>query len=152
LGLIKSLHLDDKQDRTGPYIITGVFYLWLVKNLLSLGYLPSLFVAFALGATISLFLAFFINIFLKVSAHAAGMGGFVTMLLITLFRYPDATLGIPAFGGTFMVGFGVVLALGILFAGLVGTARLALKAHSPTELYIGYGVGCVAILIGQALV
>jgi hypothetical protein len=152
LGLIKSLHLDDKQDRTGPYIITGVFYLWLVKNLLSLGYLPALFVAFALGATISLFLAFFINIFLKVSAHAAGMGGFVTMLLITLFRYPDATLGIPAFGGTFMVGFGVVLALGILFAGLVGTARLALKAHSPAELYIGYGVGCVAILIGQALV
>jgi membrane-associated phospholipid phosphatase len=51
-----------------------------------------------------------------------------------------------------MVGFGVVLALGILFAGLVGTARLALKAHSPAELYIGYGVGCVAILIGQALV
>jgi hypothetical protein len=152
LGLIKSLHLDDKQDRTGPYIITGVFYLWLVKNLLSLGYLPALFVAFALGATISLFLAFFINIFLKVSAHAAGMGGFVTMLLITLFSYPDATLGIPAFGGTMMVGFAVVLALGILFAGLVGTARLALKAHSPAELYIGYGVGCVAILIGQALV
>lgn len=152
LGLIKSLHLDDKQDRTGPYIITGVFYLWLVKNLLTLGHLPALFVQFALGATISLFLSFFINIFLKVSAHAAGMGGLVTMLLLTLFNYPDATLGIPLNNGIILLRFDVILAVGILFAGLVGTARLALKAHTTTELYIGYGVGCISILIGQALV
>ncbi|MBU6339962.1 MAG: hypothetical protein KGS48_00585 [Bacteroidetes bacterium] len=152
LGLIKSLHLEDRQDRTGPYIITGVFYLWLVKNLLSLGYLPDLFVKFAMGATISLFLAFFINIFLKVSAHAAGMGGLVAMLLMTQWSYPNVNLEIPALGGMFFLNFKIIVVMGILLAGLVGTARLALKAHTSLELYLGYAVGMVALVIGASVV
>ena len=75
LGLIESLEMRDRQERIGPYIITGVFYLWIFRNFLSNSQVPDAYTTFVLGATISLFLAFFINIFTKISAHAVGMGG-----------------------------------------------------------------------------
>ncbi|MBK6902848.1 MAG: hypothetical protein IPH04_08560 [Saprospirales bacterium] len=32
LGLVESMELRDKKERIGPYIITGIFYLWLYIN------------------------------------------------------------------------------------------------------------------------
>jgi hypothetical protein len=145
LGFIQTWQMEDKQDRTGPYIMSGVFYLWLFKNLISGGQTPILFTAFVLGATVSLFLCFFLNIFTKVSAHAAGMGGFVTMLLLLPFHWSEAGEMVPLFG--LMVSWPVVIALGILLAGAVGAARLALKAHTPADLYRGYLVGIFSVLL-----
>lgn len=152
LGLIKSLQMPDRQDRTGPYIVAGVFYLWLVKNLMSLGSTPPLFIKFAVGTTICLFLAFFINIFIKVSVHGSGMGGLVTMVLCTMFAWPDAVLVISAMGSSVVISLFFILILAIVLAGLVGTSRLALGAHTPVELALGYVLGCTAALIGQVLV
>ncbi|HNM26245.1 MAG TPA: hypothetical protein PKL15_12480, partial [Saprospiraceae bacterium] len=116
LGLIKSLEMEDKQDRIGPYIVSGVFYLWLVKNLLSDGQTPQLYVIFALGATIGLFLAFLINIFSKISAHAVGMGGLVAMLLFLVVDWNDAGIVVPLPGGGLQISTFVVLILGIVLA------------------------------------
>ena len=58
LGLIQNMQMPDKMERIGPYIITGVFYLWLFKNLSAAGsQYPALFSTCVLGATIGLFLA-----------------------------------------------------------------------------------------------
>lgn len=152
LGLIKSLHMEDKQDRTGPYIICGVFYLWLFKNLLSNGHAPALYAKFVLGATIALFLAFFINIFTKISAHAAGMGGMVVMLLLTALNWQSASFAIPVFNGTLQLSLLALSAFVIVLAGLVGTARLALGAHEPADLYRGYGAGILAVLLANMMV
>ncbi|MEZ4980203.1 MAG: hypothetical protein R2769_01165 [Saprospiraceae bacterium] len=43
--------------------------------------------------------------------------------------------------GTMRIAMSTVLLMVILFAGLVGSARLYLKAHSPGELWGGYLVG-----------
>jgi membrane-associated phospholipid phosphatase len=147
LGLIKSLQMEDKLERTGPYILSGVFYLWLFKNLDATGQAPALFNAFALGATIALFFAFFINIFTKISAHAVGMGGFTAMMLLTGITWTGTTLGIPAFGGTLLLSANALLAIAIVLAGLVGAARLALGAHTPADLYRGYAAGMAAVLL-----
>jgi len=152
LGLVRSLSMPDKQDRTGPYIISGVFYLWLFKNLLSNGHTPSLYTSIVLGATIGLFLAFFINIFTKVSAHASGVGGLVGALLITAMTWPQSTLGMPIFGGTLELSMNLVLVLGMIFAGLVGVSRLALGAHTPIELYIGYATGFFSMMLAWAII
>ncbi|MCC7507246.1 MAG: hypothetical protein IT259_18210 [Saprospiraceae bacterium] len=149
LGLIKSLQMHDKQDRIGPYIVSGVFFLWLVKNLLSDGQTPRLFVVFTLGATIGLFLAFLINIFSKISAHAVGMGGFVAMLLLMVVHWNESGVVIPVPGGILQISLLVVLALGIVLAGLTGTARLVLRAHEPADVYRGYVVGILAVLIAN---
>jgi branched-subunit amino acid transport protein AzlD len=149
LGLIKSLQMYDKQERIGPYIVTGVFYLWLFKNLLSAGQTPPLLAKFVLGATIGLFLSFFINIFTKISAHAAGMGGLIAMLVILAFNWGNMALGLSLFGGTLEFSLLPVLALAVVAAGLVGTARLALGAHVPADLYRGYAIGIAAVVIAQ---
>jgi len=151
LGLIKSLQMEDKMDRTGPYIICGVFYLWLFKNLLSGGYTPVLYSKFVLGATIGLFLSFFINIFTKISAHAVGMGGMAVMVLLMVLQWSNAALPLPMFGGVLEINLLSVMAVIILLAGLVGTARLALKAHEPPDLYLGYAVGIASVLLANVI-
>jgi len=153
LGLIQSLEMPDKMERIGPYIITGVFYLWLFKNLFSGGgHYPDLFSKCVLGATIGLFLAFLINIFTKISAHTTGMGGFIAMLLLMAFTWKGNGLHLFWPGGNLLVSLTAVIATGIVFAGAVGTARLTLGAHTPADLYRGYGVGFVAVLLANFIV
>lgn len=148
LNLIRSLEMRDRQERTGPYIITGVFYLWMFRNLLDNTQIPTAYTTFMLGATIGLFLAFFINIFSKISAHAAGMGGLVAMVLITMFMFSYDTFTVQsAWLGAMHFNMLVVLMAVVLLAGLVGTSRLWLQAHQPMEVYGGFAVGFVAQLI-----
>jgi hypothetical protein len=142
LGLVDSMQLKTKQERIGPYIITGVFYLWMFVNFKSNPLIPAAYTIFVLGATIGLFTAFFVNIFSKISAHTVGMGGFIGMVIITmlLYSYDNFTIE-SSFLGTFQVSMNTVLMVVILLAGLVGTARLILDAHTNKELYLGFFVG-----------
>jgi membrane-associated phospholipid phosphatase len=148
LGLIRSLEMHDKQERIGPYIITGVFYLWLFKNLVSGGQAPSLYTECVLGAAIGLFFAFFANIFTKISAHATGMGGLVAMTWLVAREWAGYSLSL----GALALSLNAVLALAAVVAGLVGTARLALGAHTPTDLWRGYAAGAAAVLLASVLV
>jgi hypothetical protein len=148
LGFVQSFELPEKEERIAPYIITGIFYLWLFRNFLGNSVIPTAYTSFLLGATISLFIAFFINIFSKISAHAVGMGGLVGMVVITmlLFSYGSFEVSLPLVG-TFHLDMITVLLFVIIMSGVVGTARLMLKAHEPTDLYGGYLVGFASQLI-----
>ena len=153
LGLIQSLEMPDKMERIGPYIISGVFYLWLFKNLSSAGnQYPALFSTCVLGATIGLFMAFMINIFTKISAHATGMGGMIAMLLLMAFNWGSSPLYLSVPGGSLLLSVTAILAVGMLFAGAVGVARLALGAHTPIDLYRGYAVGFASVIIATFLI
>ena len=142
LGLVSSIELENKQERIGPYIITGVFYLWMYMNFKNNPTIPAPYTIFVLGATIGLFMAFFLNIFTKISAHAVGMGGFIGMTVITtwLFSYGTFTVNAPMLGAL-EVSMNSLLMIVIVLAGLVGSARLILDAHTNDELYGGYLVG-----------
>ncbi|MFN0034404.1 MAG: hypothetical protein ACKVUS_05005 [Saprospiraceae bacterium] len=146
LGLIRSLEMRDKQERIGPYIITGVFYLWMFKNF-STGNVPELYAKFVLGATIGLFFAFFANIFTKISAHATGMGGFVAMALLLAFEWSGASL----VAGPVLLSPNALLAAVIVLAGLVGSARLSLGAHTQAQLWQGYAAGFGAVMLANLL-
>ncbi|MBX2928900.1 MAG: hypothetical protein KF852_13780 [Saprospiraceae bacterium] len=148
LGLIESLEIRDRRERTIPYIITGVFYLWLFRNLLGNAQIPTAYTIFMLGATIGLFLAFFINIFSKISAHAVGMGGLLGMVLITMFYFSYDTFSLQtAWFGMLHFNMVVVLLVVLLAAGMVGSSRLYLDAHEPSEVYGGFAVGFLSQLI-----
>ena len=140
-GMIQSFQMETKQERIGPYIITGLFYLWMFRNFLDNPSIPTAFTSFLLGATIGLFFAFFINIFSKISAHAVGVGGLLGMVVITMLLFSYDTFTIMMAQGTLEVSMSTILLMAILIAGLVGTARLALQAHEPMDLYGGYLVG-----------
>ena len=104
--------------------------------------IPAAYSIFVLGATIALFMAFFINIFSKISTHTAGMGGLIGMVVITmlLYSYDSFTVNTNLFGA-FEMTMNTVLMIVILLAGMVGTARLILDAHTNKELYMGFFVG-----------
>jgi hypothetical protein len=147
LGLIQSLEMRDKQERIGPYIICGVFYLWLFKNFMT-GTVPPMYAKFALGATIGLFFAFFINIFSKISAHATGMGALSSMVLILAFAWPGMTLQV----GALQLSMNAVFALVVLAAGLAGLSRLLLGSHTPADVWRGYAAGVLAVLVANMVV
>ncbi|MFP4526291.1 MAG: hypothetical protein ACLFNL_07875, partial [Bacteroidales bacterium] len=44
------------------------------------------------------------------------------------------------------------IVLAVLVAGLVGTSRLILKSHKPVEVYTGYFLGVVVIIITFVLI
>ena len=148
LGMVRSLRLEDALDRTGPYIITGIFYLWLSRNFWDSTITPTIFTCFMLAATIALFLAFIINIFSKISIHAVGMGAIISMLLLTMLLsdYQVFNIDLP-FLGTYQISLILVLLIGIVVAGLVGTARLYLQKHEQNDIYGGYLVGLLSPFI-----
>ncbi|MCR9287905.1 MAG: hypothetical protein NXI23_11010 [Bacteroidetes bacterium] len=142
LGMVESFELKDKQERIGPYIITGIFYMWIFINFKNNSQIPVAFTTFVLGSTIALFIAFFLNIFSKISAHAVGMGGLIGMvtILMLLYDYHSFAFEIP-FVGSMEMSLNTLLMLIILLAGIVGSSRLLLKAHEPVQIYSGYIVG-----------
>ena len=148
LKLIKTVEMRDKQDRTGPFIATGVFYLWTFRSALADSNIPTAFLIAILGATLGLFACFFVNIFFKISLHATGVGGFLVMVLITmwLYSYGSFTVNLPIVGSS-EISINLVLMLSLLITGLVGTARLILHAHSPKEIYTGFAMGLLCQLI-----
>ncbi len=150
LGMIKSIELGDKMDRTGPFIVTGMFYLWLFKNLYTNNTLPDLFTCFTLGATITLFACFVINIVNKVSVHAAGIAGFAGMVLLICINYyssnPTVNLGVLS------VPLPLFLVITILSAGLTGSARLYLKAHTLPQVLWGYVIGVMSMACAYLII
>ncbi len=142
-GLISSFAMQDSKQRIGPYIIMGIFYLWMFRNFYGNSQMPTAYTTFMLGATIALFMAFFINIFSKISVHTVGMGSLLGMVIITmlLFSYDTFTLG------NWNLTMNTVLIVTVLLAGLVGTARQILYSYQPMDLYGGYFVGFLAQFI-----
>ena len=58
LKLISSIQMRDKQDRTGPFIATGIFYLWVLRSVMADSNIPTAFLIAVLGTTIGLFACF----------------------------------------------------------------------------------------------
>ncbi|MCY7410470.1 MAG: hypothetical protein LH473_09365 [Chitinophagales bacterium] len=132
LGFVKSLAMDDAKERLDPFIVSGVFYIWAYVVFRKSG-LPQILDVVILGATITLFAIFMINLFRKVSLHAGGMG---SMIIITL-----AMCMIT--GANFnLLLFGIVL-----LAGIVGTCRIFLNAHDTYEVFTGYLIGMVGMMV-----
>lgn len=148
VGLAPSIQLNQREDRYIPYIITGAFYTWVTVNFIRNPEVPTPFACFLLGATIALFLSFFINLFSKISAHTVGMGGLIGMVSITmmLFSYGSFALPVPLLGAV-EVSLSSLLMAVIVLAGLVGTCRFLLNAHDPMDIYGGYIVGFSAQFI-----
>lgn len=123
LGLVSSLGMHDKQDRIGPYIASGIFYLWIFVNVKDNGEIPLAYRTFVLAATIALFLSFLINLAQKVNIHAVSAGVFLSAVIVMLatFNYT-------------LINMTLILMLSILVTGLVGTSQLILYYKSEPEL------------------
>ena len=140
LNMMQSIMMNDKMERIGPLLMVMIIYFWIYYNLSQNGQVPTIFSTFMLGVVIALAVAFVINVMDKISLHGVGMGGLVGMTMICAYVFRGEGMD---FGG-FTLSTGLIVLAVVLLAGLVGSARLALKAHDHFQVYTGYTVGFLA--------
>lgn len=132
LGFVKTLEMQDKQERIIPFIATMTFYIWAflaVKN--HFDYIPYIYTVFILGTLISTIVSFLITLLYKLSIHMVGASG---LLIASMLMMMNSELSL----------LNVFLAI-VVVNGLVASARLYLKAHTVKQIYVGFMIG----MLGQ---
>jgi membrane-associated phospholipid phosphatase len=125
---IKSIEVNERSERTMPYLSTVIYYVALFYLFYSAGF--SGYLSFLiLGAATTIFIIYLINLRWKISAHTAGMGGLSGVLFSFVF--------------IFNADLFWIIALTLLVAGVVASARLKLDAHTPSQVYAGFALGFV---------
>jgi membrane-associated phospholipid phosphatase len=134
LGFVKSLKMEETTDRILPYIAGMFYYIWIVVLFIKSGETPVIINVLMLGALISMILSFLITlVYAKISLHTVGAGILVGYFL-TINSIMELNI-VP------------VILISIFLAGLIGTSRLILKAHTKEEIYLGYFIGSLGLLI-----
>ncbi|MCM1449452.1 MAG: hypothetical protein NC082_03850 [Clostridiales bacterium] len=137
-GKIKDVLLNERSDRTIPYIVTTLSYVAIALYLWHYG-APAWMIAFMVGAAIVLGAMLFINMRWKISGHAAGMGGLTALVLFIVYK---GYCTIP----------GVTLpCIIVLLSGLVCTCRLLLGRHNLSQVIAGYFLS-LGVIYGSMMV
>jgi hypothetical protein len=133
-GFIDSYEIDRREQRSKPLLFTAVCYGVTAYLFQSEPVFDHLFF-FVMGViTASVFVAWVVSFFWKISAHGIGLGGALGVLLLINKLIPESGLLIP-------------IVLAILLSGAVLSARLELHAHSPAQAYTGFLTGLLLVLL-----
>ena len=128
---IKNFKLNDRKERIIPLSIISIFYFFtyiILHKLIA----PTIIQNFMLGSSISTLLAFLINLRWKISAHMIGIGGIVGLVLSLSIKLS--------------VDLQSIIIILVLFSGIIGSARLYLNEHKPSQIYCGFLVGLLTVL------
>lgn len=131
-NLITSLQDAQKEERFLPYMVILILYVITYIYFVRLP-LSHLIHAYVLSVAILLFVMMVITLKFKICAHTAALGGIVGLIFTLILKYETPLLGF--------------MAIGILAAGLVGTARLILGVQRPLEVYTGFLLGFVVVFM-----
>lgn len=132
LGYISSMKMVKPEDRKTPFLLTAIFFYFTAQILKSVEAIPLLYI-YLMAASVTVFIQLIALSKYKISAHTAGIGGLMTLLIIMHMQ-----------GESFSVHW---LGGGFLLMGLVGWSRLYLQAHTQTEVLLGYLSGIVPLII-----
>jgi hypothetical protein len=134
-GYIRSLHMETKEERRIPLLMTAFFFsaeYWMLHDRA----VPDTLKLLLLSGTISIVLTVIINLGWKISAHMVGIGGVTGAMFVLSYslHYPYAS--------------GLIMVL-LFTAGLIGMARLQMQAHDPWQVWGGFllGAGCPLIFL-----
>ena len=122
----ESMQGETKEDRQWPLLFSAIIYFLMYYCLNNLKVVPTFIYLFIVGAIIQTIVAGIINLTWKISLHMIGIGGLCgAFLFIMLFRDSG---GAPILAACFFI------------AGLIGTARLYLQAHTPRQILAGFSI------------
>ncbi len=125
-GWIHSFEMAKREERVIPYISNAILMVvayYMMRSLM----LPKIFYLMLLGAAGALVFAIIINLKWKISIHMIGIGA-ITGTFFGLSNFMMVDLRFP-------------ILISLLIAGLLGSARLTLGAHSSLQIYAGFFVG-----------
>ena len=131
-GLIKSLEMEEREDRLGPLFIMLLFLYAAYRYFNKIPTL-SIFSFYLTGVIVVTALAFVISFFWKISLHTLGWGSFSAFLFVMTMM--SVRLYLPYFIGS------------IVCSGVVAAARMKLQSHSNAQIYAGFAMGFVTIIV-----
>lgn len=120
--------LNNQKERYLPYAITAVCYLGAAWYMFRI-HAPAWMYMFMIGAAVAAAVSCTVNIWWKISAHMAAMGGFVALL----FRIMADHLSVG--------GIWPLISVAILLTGILGSARIYLKCHTFWQVIAGAANG-----------
>lgn len=130
LDLVSSLMMNEAKDRRLPYLFGAISFYFTARLVDQVG-LPVEAFRFLASSALLVLLHFLLLSRLKLSAHMGASAGFLGLLVGLSAKYQMNLLPL--------------IALLILLIGFTASARLALKAHQPRELFWGGLSGFVLI-------
>jgi hypothetical protein len=128
--MISSVNMSGVRERIAPMVISFILFI-LCYFLLRRIPIPPDYLAFCLGCAASELITLMVMTKWKISLHMLGIGGLTGLIIYLIIKMH--------------IDLGFYLILTLIVAGLTGTARLALNAHNPFEIYTGYLTGLVVV-------
>lgn len=132
-GEINDLFISKKEQRTMPYLISFLAYVFWSMFMWRTLQFPMFIVAMGIGSAVSIITITVINLKWKISAHLGGVGGLTGAVFGVCYRIAINPL-------MFLI---VILAI----SALVALARMELKAHTPGQVLAGFVVGFLAVFL-----
>ncbi|HEY8401021.1 MAG TPA: phosphatase PAP2 family protein [Cytophagaceae bacterium] len=125
---VEGLYMRKAKDRVLPFLFTGIIYTGITYLLYDTQHLNTVIYAIMACISITVLCLALINIFWKISAHAAGIIGAIVYLIDIQIVFPDNLLFIPT----------IIL---IFLAGIVISSRMFLQEHTPMQIVGGVVLG-----------
>jgi membrane-associated phospholipid phosphatase len=130
--IINNVQMASRQERTAPLVLSLILHV-ICYLLVRRFNIPQAYNLFLIGGVVSILITLLITQRYKISIHMVGAGGLSALVFYL------------AFG--LKVDLHFYLAISVLLAGITGTSRILLKAHSPDQVYSGFLVGFASILL-----
>lgn len=124
-------------DRILPLLFSGIFY-YLGYMLLEKVPVFPVFNLFIIAAILVQMALIVTSLKWNLSIHAAAIGALIGGIMAISFRLQENPV--------------LILSFLILSAGMIGSARLILKKHTPAEIYAGFLIGFVILNLVITLV
>ncbi|MEI6764512.1 MAG: hypothetical protein WCM76_02655 [Bacteroidota bacterium] len=131
-GIIRSFQMETREERIYPYGTVAIIYYAAFTMFRYTGLQP-LYSFYLLNITLLVLIVLIINIWWKISVHMVALGGATGVFIGLGYRL-----------GLNLQSFIIPL---ILASGLTAYARLHLDAHKPAQVYIGYCLGLIPIIL-----
>ena len=127
--VIRDMNMTNRRDRYLPFLFISIFYVLVTYLMSGQPWFNSTMLVMMLSMTTVVIMTNLITFFWKISAHTAGVAGWLGFIMIfSRFYASGNTLFVP-------------LIMAILLCGLVVWSRLFLNAHKPSEALGGFLLG-----------
>ncbi len=130
--IITTYHIDKREERKYAFLVTIIFML-ITYYIFQKVRLPGIFNAMIIGGMVSILISAIITLWWKISIHMMGVGGVVGSIAgLSMLVQTDLT---------------AMIFFSIFISGLTGFARLKVFAHTPAQVYCGFTLGVVSMLV-----
>lgn len=132
--LVGSIQMNNRKDRFIPLIVSALSYYFALILINKLPFHVPIFIKLLVsGSLILIVINLLINLKWKISAHLIGVSGLLALVI--------------SFSIIFYTNLLDVIILLTVISGIIAWARLELQVHNPGQIYSGFLLGFIGMLI-----